>query len=58
MDSRTNSGVSFQYRKEEWHARLGGAIHADAIMDRIIHNATWIKTGKMNMREYCAKNNM
>lgn len=47
-----------QYRKEDWHARLGGGVHADAIMDRIVHNAVWIETGLMNMREYCAKNKL
>jgi len=45
-----------QYRKDDWHSRLGGGIHADAIMDRIVHNAIWVETGTMNMREYCAKN--
>jgi DNA replication protein DnaC len=45
-----------QYRQEDWHSRLGGGVHADAIMDRIVHNAVWIETGSMNMREYCAKN--
>jgi len=30
-------------------------IHADAIMDRIVHNAVWIETGSMNMREYFSK---
>jgi DNA replication protein DnaC len=44
-----------QYRKVDWHTRLGGGIHADAIMDRIVHNAVWIETGELNMREYCAK---
>lgn len=24
-----------QYRKDNWHSRLGGGIHADSIMDRI-----------------------
>ena len=47
-----------QYKKDEWHSRLGGGIRADAIMDRIVHNATWIETGKLNMREYCAKNSL
>ena len=46
-----------QYRKENWHARLGGEIHADAIMDRIVHNAVWVETGSMNMREYYSKQN-
>lgn len=47
-----------QYRKEDWHARLGGGIHADAIMDRIVHNAVWVETGTMNMREYCMKHQL
>lgn len=47
-----------QYRKEDWHSRLGGGIHADAIMDRIVHNAVWIETGGMNMREYYAKHKL
>ena len=47
-----------QYRQKNWHARLGGGIHADAIMDRIIHNAVWVDTGSMNMREYCAKHKL
>ncbi len=47
-----------QYRQEDWHSRLGGGVHADAIMDRIVHNALWIETGSMNMREYCAKNKL
>lgn len=46
-----------QYRKEDWHSRLGGGVHADAIMDRIVHNAVWVETGSMNMREYYSKQN-
>ncbi len=44
-----------QYKKEDWHSRLGGGVHADAIMDRIIHNATWVYTGNLNMRQFYAK---
>jgi DNA replication protein DnaC len=44
-----------QYRREDWHARLGGGVHADAIMDRIVHNAVWVETGSMNMREFYSK---
>lgn len=44
-----------QYKQIDWHSRLGGGVHADAIMDRIIHNAIWVETGTLNMREYCAK---
>jgi hypothetical protein len=32
--------------------RLGGGVHADAIMDRIVHNTHWIETGTFNMREH------
>lgn len=44
-----------QYKKEDWHSRLGGGVHADAIMDRIVHNAVWIYAGNLNMREYCSR---
>lgn len=47
-----------QYREADWHARLGGGIHADAILDRIVHNSVWVETGEMNMREYCAKHKL
>jgi DNA replication protein DnaC len=47
-----------QYRQEDWHTRLGGGVHADAIMDRIVHNAVWIETGTMNMREYYSKHRL
>ncbi|AXY26248.1 hypothetical protein CL176_09710 [Suicoccus acidiformans] len=40
-----------QFRKGDWHQRLGGGVHADAIMDRIAHNAVWFNTGNTNMRE-------
>lgn len=44
-----------QYPKKDWHTRLGGSVHADAIMDRIVHNTTWIETGTFNMREHQAQ---
>ena len=37
--------------------RLGGGVHADAIMDRIIHNSITINAGDVNMREVEAKMN-
>lgn len=40
-----------QFRKKDWHARLGGGVHADAITDRIVHNATWVDMGDTNMRQ-------
>ena len=45
-----------QYPLKDWHARLGAGVHADAIMDRIVHNTIWINTGTQNMREHAAKN--
>jgi len=30
---------------------LGGSLHADAIMDRIVHNSITIESGYVNMRE-------
>lgn len=50
----TSTIFATQYGKKDWHARLGGGVHADAIMDRIVHNATWINTGEVNMREHTA----
>ena len=46
-----------QYAKKDWHQRLGGGVHADAIMDRIVHNTIWIETGEVNMREHTATAN-
>lgn len=40
-----------QFRRKDWHARLGGGVHADAIMDRIVHNAVWVEMGETNMRQ-------
>ncbi len=47
-----------QYMQIDWHSRLGGGVHADAIMDRIIHNAIWVEAGRLNMREYCARHKL
>jgi len=44
-----------QYKIESWHARLGGGIFADSIMDRIIHRAVSVYSGDINMRELLAK---
>ncbi len=40
-----------QYKVEDWHARLGGGVLADSIMDRIIHKTYWLYSGDLNMRE-------
>ena len=47
--------VCTQFRKGDWHARLGGGVQADAIMDRIVHNTVWVSAGDINMREHYAK---
>ena len=46
-----------QFKKEDWHTRLGGGVHADAMMDRIVHNAVWVYTGNLNMRQFEASKN-
>ena len=40
-----------QYRPKNRHARLGGGLHAEAIMDRIVHGTVWLETGDVNMRD-------
>lgn len=44
-----------QYKISEWHPRLGGAVFADAIMDRIVHNSIVVSSGTYNMREFLSK---
>lgn len=54
MELRYGTGSTVfctQFRKKDRHARLGGGVHADAIMDRIAHNATWVDMGDTNMRQ-------
>lgn len=54
MEARygTNSTIFFtQFRKKDWHARLGGGVHAEAIMDRIVHNTAWVEIEELNMRQ-------
>src|SRR5690554_5245635 len=58
VERRYDSGSTIyctQFRQSDWHKRLGGGVHADAIMDRIVHNAVWFDTGQLNMREQLAK---
>ena len=40
-----------QFRQKDWHARLGGGVHAEAIMDRIVHGTAWVEMGELNMRK-------
>lgn len=58
MERRYDTGSTVfctQYPMKDWHHRLGGGVHADAIMDRIVHTAIWINTGTTNMREHQAR---
>ncbi|TRY19407.1 ATP-binding protein [Tessaracoccus rhinocerotis] len=50
----TSTVFCTQYQQKDWHQRLGAGVHADAIMDRIVHNTIWIETGTYNMREHTA----
>ena len=55
IERRYDSGSTIyctQFRKSDWHQRLGDGVHADAIMDRIVHNAVWYDTGQLNMCEH------
>lgn len=45
-----------QYPVADWHGILGGGTHADAILDRIVHNAVTLHTGEINMRELLSNN--
>lgn len=36
---------------------MGGGAYAEAVMDRIVHNAIRIEMGNINMRELMAKKN-
>jgi hypothetical protein len=50
----TSTVFCTQYSQKDWPQRLGSGVHADAIMDRIIHNTIWVETGNYNMREHTA----
>lgn len=39
-----------QHEPSAWHARFGGGAHAEAILDRIVHNSETIDLGDANMR--------
>lgn len=44
-----------RFKESEWHARLGGGVHAGAIMARIVHNAAWLCMGEKNVRKRIAE---
>jgi DNA replication protein DnaC len=47
--------LSSQLPPEQWHLRIDTKIIADALLDRVIHNAHLIEIDGPNMREYYAK---
>lgn len=47
-----------QYKSEDWHARLGGGILADSILDRVTHRSISVYSGDLNMREFLSKHNL
>jgi DNA replication protein DnaC len=46
--------IASQLQPEEWHLRIDTKIVADALLDRIVHNAYKIEIDGPNMREYHA----
>lgn len=51
----TSTFFTTQYKREVWHSRLGGEIHADSIMDRIVQNVAWVYCGNIKVLEFQAK---
>ena len=49
--SELHDTASFVKPQKDWHARLGGGVHADAILDRVVHNCIQINAGDLNMRK-------
>ncbi len=48
--------ITSQLPLEHWHEAIGNATLADAILDRLIHNAYKIKIKGASMRKLKAKN--
>jgi DNA replication protein DnaC len=48
----TSTVFCTQYAKKDWQPRLGCGVHADAIIDRIVHNTIWVESGPHNMRQH------
>ena len=44
--------------RRDWRQRLGSRVHAEAIIDRIVHNNIWVETGGHNMSEHTAGQGM
>lgn len=53
MERRCKEGSTMfgtQCQRKDWYARLGSDVTAEAIMDRIVHNATLMEAGGINIR--------
>lgn len=46
------------YEQSEWHNRLRGNVHAESVIDRIVHNCADIVLGDLNMRAYTSPTKM
>ena len=58
MERRFKEGSTIfctQFKQSDWYSRLGGGVNAEAVMDRIVHNAIWVEMGEINMREKLCK---
>ncbi|MFC5932212.1 ATP-binding protein [Cryobacterium melibiosiphilum] len=51
---RPTTAIWAQDAQRDWHQRLSFGVHADANMDRIVHNTIWVETGGHNVREHTA----
>ena len=51
---RPSTAIRAQDAQRDWHQRLGSGVHADAIMDCIVHNTLWVEIDRHNMREHTA----
>lgn len=51
-DGTVSTVFCTQFEKKHWRPKLGDGVHADAIMDRVAHNAVWVDVGEANMRQY------
>lgn len=53
-DDQPSAVVGTQYAREDWCQRHGAGVHAEAIIDRIVHGTTWVETGGRNVSEHTA----
>jgi DNA replication protein DnaC len=54
VDAKASIIIASQLEPEQWHLRIDTKIIADALLDRLVHNAHSIEIDGPNMREYCA----